>query len=114
METGPLLPKTRAGEPSWPNAPFLSISTPPTPFVGDLPALLSHEVQARHPGTDLPMPTLSLPILALGELAKGRDLVLVVSGPGPSIEFVPLRRSANTCWDKMTVLGGAAGLGGVE
>lgn len=87
---------------------------PPTPFVGDLPALLSREVQARHPATDLPMPTLSLPILALGELAKGRDLVLVVSGQGPSIEFVPLRRSANTCWDKMTALGWAAGLGGVE
>lgn len=37
---------------------------PPTPFVGDLPALLSREVQARRPATDPPMPTLSLPILA--------------------------------------------------
>lgn len=34
--------------------------------------------------------------------------------PGPSTERVPLRCSANTCWDKMAVPGRAAGLGWVE
>lgn len=119
METGSLLPKTRAGEPSGPNAPSLSISTPLPPLlVISLPSCHVRSRPGAQPQTRLcplcPFPSLLLCQLTLGELAKGRDLVLVVSGPGPSIEFVPLRRSASTCWHKMTALGWAAGLGGVE
>lgn len=119
METGPLLPKIRAGELSGPNAPSLSISTLPLPLlVISLPSCHMRYRPGAQPQTHLcplyPFPSLLLCQLTLGELAKGRDLVLVVSGLGPSIEFVPLRRSANTCWDKMAALGWAAGLGGVE
>ena len=62
---------------------------PPTPSVGDLPALPSRGVQARRPATDPPMPTLSLSILAsLPADSGGADQgqVLVVSDPGLSTE----------------------------
>lgn len=61
---------------------------PPTPSVGDLPTLPSRVVQARHPATDPPMPTLSLSVLAplpaLGELTKDRSWWPLTRGPAQS------------------------------